>query len=250
MAHRRSEYEAGWAVACQRHSWLLDHLGSTFFFKSREYKIVGYNASATTRPIVAENQITRKLYVFKLDIIKQLLQNAPPAPTAPEPRPPSSAIRTAQVAKAAGEWERFSAGYGFSVGDLGATFQIDGKSYKILGCVHTRPKFPILCERAPDGKLFKMDAQSVQKALGKPPQQPPPEKKKQKKRKTSNNRYTESEVDEMRKELDEEERPLFVDDRDFYDMDDDEIIELYESNYGPMRRKGSFDGMFGGLLGI
>ena len=60
------------------------------------------------------------------------------------------------------EYARF---YGLQLTDLGRTFTINGKRYKISGCKPRNIVYPILGTRIPDGKRFKFAVDAVAHGL-------------------------------------------------------------------------------------
>jgi hypothetical protein len=55
--------------------------------------------------------------------------------------------------------------YGFSREDLGREVQVGGQLYRIAGLLPRSRRFPVLAERRPDGKMFKLPLESVRRAL-------------------------------------------------------------------------------------
>lgn len=54
--------------------------------------------------------------------------------------------------------------YGLEASDFGRTFQMHGKTFKVVGLKSRAQKMPILCEA--DGKRYKFDARTVKAMLG------------------------------------------------------------------------------------
>lgn len=59
------------------------------------------------------------------------------------------------------DWDRGCARFGLPTGAVGKFFTSRGTVYKVAGLMPSRPKFPVLAERADDGKRFKMTAITV-----------------------------------------------------------------------------------------
>lgn len=52
------------------------------------------------------------------------------------------------------QFERFASHYGLEPTDFGMNFVQKGKVYKVIGLETNRSKYPVLCERHPDRKVF------------------------------------------------------------------------------------------------
>lgn len=67
------------------------------------------------------------------------------------------------------DWERYAEMIGMRKDDLGKTFVQNGHTFKICGIMPSRPKFPVIAERQPDGKKFKFTVDGLRPKLdGKP----------------------------------------------------------------------------------
>lgn len=77
-------------------------------------------------------------------------------------------VRVSNGASGVAEVSRYSPisalGLGFKGEDMGKTVKIDGKTYEIVGCKPRAWKLPIVVKA--NGKLFKMGASTVARALG------------------------------------------------------------------------------------
>lgn len=56
--------------------------------------------------------------------------------------------------------------FGFKPEDLGASFSMQGDTFKITGLKPSRRKFPILAKRVSDGKVYKFPARMVLVCMG------------------------------------------------------------------------------------
>lgn len=59
------------------------------------------------------------------------------------------------------EWEKYAEMIGLKPEHLGMTFQSNGHTFKICGIMPSRPKFPVIAERQPDGMKFKFTVESL-----------------------------------------------------------------------------------------
>lgn len=59
------------------------------------------------------------------------------------------------------EWDRWCGHFGLTSADFGRIFTIKRSLYKVTGINVQAPRYPINCERQPDGKVFRVPAAAV-----------------------------------------------------------------------------------------
>jgi len=67
----------------------------------------------------------------------------------------------------AAEFKRYAAMYGFKPEHLYAEFNYAGRTYKLTGFSPKASRFPLIVERVPDGKAFKMPLEAAASLKGK-----------------------------------------------------------------------------------